>query len=160
MDDDDSYTLTEGEFAGAGSPTYLGNAETVNRLVSEFCARMLPLLNGEAASKEDFVAQYNALCVEYADIFAGRNPQYQTIKGYNEISLPAKLKIDLGPYWQSQRKYCDDDPVRVFFSWLARMLHEKLKIAKDDDLLLGIMFKPTMQQAVKILLGIDPRVTG
>lgn len=153
------YKIADGAFSDTSSPTYLGNADTVNRLVSEFCARMLPLLNGNAESKEDFIAQYNALCIEYADIFSGRNPKYQTIKGYNEISLPAKLMADLGPYWRSQRQYCNDDPVRVFFSWLASILHEKLKVAKDDELLLGIMFKPTMQQAVQTLLGIERRLT-
>ena len=157
--ENERYKIAEGAFSDTSSPTYLGNSETVNRLVSEFCARMLPLLSGQAESKDDFLAKYRALCIEYADIFSGRNPKYQTIKGYNEISLPAKLRADLGPYWRSQREYCNDDPVWAFFSWLGSVLHEKLKIAKDDDMLLGIMFKPTMQQAVKILLGIDQRMT-
>ena len=153
------YKIAEGAFSDTSSPTYLGNSETVNRLVSEFCAGMLPLLSGQAESPEDFVQKSKALIRKYADIFSGRNPDYQTIKGYNEISLPAKLKADLGPFWRSQRQHWDDDALCVFFSWLGRMLHEDLKVAKDDDMLLGVMFKPTMQQAVQILLGIDRRLT-
>ncbi len=152
------YKIAEGAFSDTTSPTYLGNSEAVNRLVSEFCAKNMMLFEGGAESKQDFIDQSKALVREYADIFAGRNPEYQTIKGYNEISLPAKLRVDLGPFWASQRKYWDDDPVCVFFSWLGRMLYEKLKLAHGDEMLLGVMFKPTMQQAIKILLGIDERV--
>jgi hypothetical protein len=49
------------------SPTYLGSSETVNRLVSEFCAGMLPLLSGQAESSADFMQKSKALIRKYAD---------------------------------------------------------------------------------------------
>lgn len=137
----------------------LGDPEAVARLVGEFCAGVENLMHGGAASPEDFNDKANALVRRLADIFSGRDAAYKTIAGYNEVRLPAKLRVDLGEFWQKQRAKWGDDPVCVFFEWLFVHTAEFIKRADGDDMLLEVMLKPTAQQAVKVLLGIEQRQT-
>jgi hypothetical protein len=148
-------------FAKALDVNYLGNPDTVNSLVSRFCAEFSELLQNLKAGSVDkaqFVESTKQLINQYADIFSGRNASYTTIAGYNNRTLPIKLKADLGEFWQKQRSSWNDDPVCVLFEWLAMILAEKIKLADGDDMLLGVMFKPSIQYTVQVLLGIEQRV--
>jgi hypothetical protein len=147
-------------FALAFKQGYLGDPEVVSSLVGGFCASAESLLynmGSGATSKARFVELSKALVRQYADVFAGRNPDYQTMPGYNERSLQIKLKVDLGEFWQSNRKNWNDDPVCVLFEWLFAHSAESVKRADGDDDLLEIMLKPVVEDAVKILLDIERR---
>jgi hypothetical protein len=147
-------------FALAFKQGYLGDPEVVSSLVGGFCASAESLLHNMgsgATSKARFVDRSKALVRQYADVFAGRNPVYQTIAGFNERSLPNKLRVDLGEFWQFNRKNWDDDPVCVLFEWLFVHTAESVKRADGDDDLLEIMLKPVVEGAVKILLDIERR---
>lgn len=136
---------------------YLGDPDVVSGLVGRFCSSVERLLCGGAASKEDFVARSNALIRAHADIFAGRVAGYTPVEGYNSVTLPAKLTADLGEFWTKQRAKWNDDALCVFFEWLFVHAAEFVKRADGDDMLLEIMLKPTVQQAVRVLLGIEER---
>lgn len=138
----------------------LGDPDVVAGLVGQFCAEVESLMSGGASSKEEFRAKANGLIHAYGDIFAGRTDVYQPIPGYNMVRLPAKLKVDLGEFWQQHREKWGDDAVCVFFEWLFLHVAESVKRADGDDMLLEIMVKPTVQQAVKTLLGMEKRQGG
>jgi hypothetical protein len=144
-------------FVDAFDGDYLGDPDVVASLVGEFCAGVENLMNGGASSPKDFNDKANALVRRLADVFSGRDSAYTGIPGYNEVRLPAKLRVDLGEFWTKQRAKWDDDPVCVFFEWLFVHVAESVKRADGDDMLLGVMLKPTVQQAVKVLLGIEQR---
>ena len=157
------YRIAPGALSDTASPTYLGNPDVVSALVGGFAANVeamrTGLLSGSVSgevAKHDLRAKIRNL----ADIFSGRDPGYQIIKGYNDVSLGPKLRADLGEYWQRSRAICNDDPVAGLFDWLAAVIMEKLKLADGDDMLLEVMLKPSMQYAVKVLLGIEARVVA
>lgn len=142
------------------APNYLGNQELVTRLVSEYSAKVEEAINRLGAgetSPAEFVDSSVALVREYAGIFSGRDPRYLPIVGYHGQSLPMKLQADLGEFWRKRRSAWNDDAVCVLFEWLAMMLAEKMRTADGDDMLLGIMFKPSFQYAVQVLLGVEQR---
>lgn len=144
-------------FADAFADNYLGNPEVVSGLVGQFCANIEHFMNGGTASKDDFIAKSHAMIREYADIFSGRSEAYKPMVGYNTITLPAKLIADLGPFWAEHRGKWNDDSVCVFFEWLFVTVAEQVKRADGDDFLLEVMLRPTVQQVVKILLGVERR---
>lgn len=126
-----------------------GFAAKVEAIISAVSSRGL---SGDTAK-----AELGAEIIRLAGIFSGRDPGYSIIKGYNDFTLGNKLKIDLGQFWHARRHEFGDDPVAVLFDWLAALLIEKWKLADGDDMLLGVMIKPTMQYTVKVLLGIEER---
>lgn len=136
---------------------YLGDKAAVTRLVAEFFAGVENLLNGGAANKEDFVAKSNGLIRAYGDIFAGRVEAYKPVQGWNAVSLPGRLRADLGEFWAAQRSKWEDDPVCVFFEWLFVSAAEYIKRADGDDMLLEVMLRPTVEQAINHLLGSEER---
>lgn len=92
-----------------------------------------------------------------AAIFSGKDPAYQIVKGYHDVSLPGKLVADLGAFYRANCTGWDNDAVAVLFDWLASLLLEKMQQAQGDEMLLGVMLKPSVQYAVGALLGSDPR---
>ena len=155
------YAIAPGALSDTSSPTYLGNPDVVTALVGGFAANVeamrTGLLSGSISAevaKHDLRMKTRHL----ADIFSGRDAGYQIIKGYNDVSLGAKLRADLREYVQVHRTECSDDPVAVLFEWLFAVIMEKLKFADGDDMLLEVMLKPSMQYTVKVLLGIEARV--
>lgn len=112
-------------------------------------------LHQSRLTADDAKKEIHALILRMADIFAGRNGDYAPIKGYNGYSLDGKIMARLGPHWSRTRANYNDDATSVFFDWLAALVMEKAKTADGDDELLGVMLKPTLQSANKILLGID-----
>lgn len=137
------------------NPMYLGNPDLVTRLVADFCTSLMGLVEtGDgAAFKSGIVILVN----HYADIFAGRLPDYKTVIGYNEVTLPQKLKADLGEFWQAQRSAWDDDPIAVLFWWLVVHLVGSIKRADGDEMLYEVMVTPYVQGVVRRLLGIEAR---
>lgn len=147
-------------FSKALEANYLGNPDMVNSLIGRFCAEFEALLQNllfGAVDKGQFADSAKQLVRQYADIFSGRNKDYTTIAGYNDQTLPAKLKADLGDFWQKQRSSWDDDPVCVLFEWLGVMLTESVQRADGDDVLLEVMIKPSVTYAVQVLIGVEAR---
>lgn len=146
-------------FADALAPNYLGNPETVQRLVGEFLTASEELLFnlGAGMPKEDFTESAKELVRRNADIFSGRDTAFKTVMGYNEVSLKYKLMADLGEFWQKNRERWGDDAVCVLFEWLFVMLADSYKKADGDEMLLEVMLKPCVQYAVRVLLGIEER---
>ena len=145
-------------FLEAFGDNYLGNPDLVNRLVSEFLVSAEVLLGKLGTIKPaEFREQANTLIKKSADIFSGRDSDYTVIVGYNKVSLGYKLMADLGEFWQKNRAKWNDDAVAVLFEYLLVMLAESLKKADGDEMLLEIMLKPSVQYAVKVLLGVEQR---
>lgn len=147
-------------FGDAFAGDYLGDPDVVARLVAEFCTSFEDVLAQRAAGSieaAEFLKSSRALILRFADICSGREPAYRIIMGYHDATLAAKLIADLGDFWGSNRENWNDDPVAVLFLWLGLILADKLKLAKDDEVLLGIMIKPSVEYAVNVILGIEKR---
>lgn len=150
-------------FGEAFEGGYLGDPEVVNGLVAEFASGYVALgeqLAAKSLSPNEFTSEARALVKEYGDIFSGRNPAYTFPKGYNDFSLPLKLKPYLGEFWVRNRASWADDPVCCLFEYLAVMISQKLKVADGDEFLFEVAIKPTYQAVVAILLGVEKRATG
>jgi|GEM_PF-2195987 len=153
-------------FVDAFSENYLGNPDNVSRLVAEFCSRAEATIIDFMAGRVDkdlFDPAIKNLIHHYADIFSGRRaPEYGFVSGYNDFTLPNKLKADLGDFWRQRRARWDDDAVCVLFEWLTLHLVEAVKKWPDeeDDWVKEIDLKPSIQYAVKVLLGIEERATS
>lgn len=147
-------------FGEAFADDYLGNPEVVARLVAEFCTSFESLLAqrsiGDIESAE-FLRDARALIMRFADICSGREPAYRIIMGYHDATLAAKLIADLGDFWGANRESWKDDAVAVLFLWLGLIVADKLKLAKDDEMLLGIMLKPSVEYVVSVILGTEKR---
>jgi hypothetical protein len=114
--------------------------------------------SADEISEDEFLGKVSTLVRRHADIFSGRDPAYTIMKGYNDQTLKYKLMADLGEFWRKNRHRWDDDSVCVLFEWAGVMYINDLKTADDDEVLLGIMFRPTQEYFVKVLLGIESRV--
>jgi len=157
----DRYRVSPGAFSDPSSATSLGNPDVVARLVGGFAAEVESVIAAVSAGKlssSSAKAELGADIHRLADIFSGRDSGYSVIKGYHDHTLGEKLKIDLGTHWHAHRHEFADDPVAVLFDWLAALVIEKWKLADGDDMLLGVMLKPTMQYAVKVLMGTEKRM--
>lgn len=147
-------------FGDAFKDNYLGSPEVVSVLIAQFCssveAQVKDLMFGRV-DKGNFVLHLNHEIRAKADIFSGRNPDYITIKGYNEHTLWFKLMADLGGWWGEHRAKWDDDALCVLFEWLAIMVAEKVKLADGDEMLLEVMLRPSVQWVCHELLGIEAR---
>jgi len=142
---------------------YLGDPDVVNGLVAQFASEYMAIgekLAAQSLSPDEFVSAARALVKEHGDIFSGRNLAYPYPKGYNDFSLPLKLKPYLGEFWVRNRQSWNDDPVYCLFEYLAVMITQKLKVADGDEFLFEVAIKPTYQTVVAILLGVEKRVTG
>ncbi|GAB2898587.1 hypothetical protein GCM10027046_30610 [Uliginosibacterium flavum] len=140
------------------SQAYLGNPEVVTMLVGRFCAEFEELLSSPVRfDKVMFRDKCNAQIRRYADIFAGRNPDYQIIEGFTEVKLPMRLRAALGEFWIKNQANWEGDDLCVFFEWLLVMLFDFIKKASGDDMLLEIMAKPSIQSSVRLLLGMEMR---
>jgi hypothetical protein len=147
-------------FGGATADNYLGSPAVSARLIGQFCAEVeadITSLCGGLVSSSAFSDGLVTKVRRFADIFSGRDPEYQTIKGYHEHTLRFRLMADLGEYWQSHRAKWNDDPVCVMFEWLAVTLAEKVKLSDGDDMLLGVMMGPTVEYCTKVVLGTERR---
>jgi len=136
---------------------YLGSPLLVNNLVGQFCSAVESLLFA-GIGEEEFVPRATGMIKRYADVFSGRNPEYKVVAGYHDQTINYRLMADLGDFWTKNRAKWNDDAVAVFFEWLLVMLAEKVRLASGDDLLLEVMFKPTFQYAVGVLLGTGDRI--
>lgn len=147
-------------FADALSGSYLGDPEVVSTLVATFCTgveQTLSQLQRGEISKEQFDKGCNEAIRHYADIFSARDPGYKPIVGYHGQTLNYKLMADLGEFWRKQRGKWNDDSVAVLFEKLLVNLAESLKRSDGDDMLLGVMMRPTMDYTVGVLLGTEKR---
>lgn len=150
------------EFVGIGEDHYLGNPQVVSSLVAQYCSHVESWIAQRAAgtlSKERFVQLVDGLGAEYAAIFAGQNPEFRTIEGFHGVwlTLGARLRVELGQYWQDNRGRYDDDPFRVFFAWLAWVVFDAMQKADGDESLQETILSPKIEQAVRLLLGTDRR---
>lgn len=152
-------------FADAFADNYLGNPALVSRLVGTFCAQIDALVIARLAGEitpDQVKANASAEVIRLAAIFAGRDPAYKVIQGYHGQALAAKLIGDLGPHWRAVREQWNDDPTSVLFDWLARLVMEAARKYPDDsdDWMKEVDLKPSIQYAVKVLLGIEERAAA
>ena len=155
MDPQELLTDAQPGLEASFDPTYLGNPDVVERLVAEFCTAVAGLID---AGKVGFKAGIPPLITRYADIFSGRSPDYKPMIGYNEVTLPAKLRVDLGPFWPAQRAQWNDDPVQVLLWWLVNYLVDAATKADGDEMLFEVMVGPYVRGVVERLLGIEKRL--
>lgn len=92
-----------------------------------------------------------------AHVFSGSDPAFAPIKGYHGYTLPGKLQADLGSYWQEHRAEWGDDAVAVLFDWLGAHVVAAAGRADGDDHLLEAALRPSVQYAVRVLLGVEER---
>lgn len=157
----DRYRVSPGAFSDPSSATSLGNPDVVSVLVGGFAAKVEAIAMAASSGEvpgDSAHAELGAEITRLAGIFSGRNPGYSIIKGYHDFTLGIKLRVDLGPHWHAHRHEFADDPVAVLFDWLAALVIEKWKLADGDDMLMGVMLKPSLQYAVKVLMGAEERM--
>ena len=154
----ESYRIAPDAFTAPGE-RYLGNAAVVAELVGGFCAHAeavaMDLRAGKitpAAAQADMAEKIRSM----ARVFSGGDPDFQIIKGYHDVSLGGKLIADMGDFWRDHRQAWGDDPVAVLFDWLGALVMEKAG-QTDEDWLLEIMLRPSVQYASSVLLGIEKR---
>lgn len=139
---------------------YLGNPAVVGGLVADYCLAVRDMLversTGDLAPDE-FVARVNEMGSDLSAIFSGRNADYRSIIGWNEISLGAHLKVVLGSYWEEYHDSHGDDPVKVLFAWLCWAVYDAMLRADGDDDLEGVILSEHTESAIRLLLGADPR---
>lgn len=70
---------------------------------------------------------------------------------------PFDLSNDLGEFWPTHRVKRGDDAVCVFFEWLFVTAAEYIKRADGDDMLLEVMLRPTVEQAINHLMSFEER---
>ena len=140
---------------------YLGNADLVNMLVGKFCAKIEAVRNAtiaNAVSGDQAIKECDDEIQRLADIFSGRDDHYKKIIGYNDFTLPAKLRADLSAYRRMCRPKWLNDPVAVLFDWMASLIFEAAKRADGDEILFGVILMPDLQYTVQVLLGIEKRL--
>jgi hypothetical protein len=155
------YVVPE-SFGRAGAGLYLGDPQVVTEQVAAFCMSFEAALRAKEFGEltgEQFVENMKALVREQADIFSGREGEHQIIEGYHDITLPAKLRADLGDFWVKRHAAWDEDAIAVLFEWLATIIADKLKTAQGDEMLYEIMLKPSVQYVVHVLLGTEERAS-
>lgn len=160
MSENPNFESLPPSFADGLADSYLGNPDTVRKLVAVFTAGFEALLIGrssEEVSKEDFVRRSTELVRGAADVFSGRNANFRTVVGYHEHTLPNKLKADLGPFYLKHHGDWGDDPVCVLFAWLGAMVFDAMSRSQGDDDVLGVLLRPSVQYAVGVLLGTEKR---
>ncbi len=147
-------------FGDAVKPNYLGNPAAVELILRRFIGEMLDWIQARADGSMTaavMVARAHASSVDFARIFSGEDPGYLPIVGWNSRvgGLDSFLRVDMGHYWQSQRKACGDDPFRVLYAWLLWSVSEALKLNDDD--LTAMQMGNNIQKVTRMLTGSDRR---
>lgn len=155
--------LGEGHFVDPSHPRYLGNPDVVNRLIARFCAETEADVRQVAARRLEVArakADMLARAKRYADIVAGRDPEWTIVRGYHNVSLGGKLRADLREFWPKVRDEADNDPYRVLFLWLAALVADAYKRWPDagDDHMRAEHLRPGVRYANQVLLGVEERV--
>lgn len=154
--------LDEGHFVDPSHPRYLGNPDVVNRLIAQFCAETEADVRQVAAQRltaQKASADILERAKRYADIIAGRDPEWEIVRGYHDVSLDGKLRADLRVFWPKVKDKADGDPYRVLFLWLAALVADGCKRwpSYDYDHLFAEYMRPNIRYAVKVILGIEER---
>lgn len=150
------------EFTGIGEENYLGSPAVVGRLVSTFCYQAEQILVAKGSgviTADQCAAQFVALCREYGGIFSGEDPEYKTIIGFHGAnrSLWIRSQVELGEFWREHKDTFGENPVSVMFYWLFLWVLDAFNKADGDDMLLGVMLSPRIEQMNERLLGIEER---
>ena len=125
-----------------------------------FCARAESLaaavVSGELKDPA-FSQQRASLVGELADIFNGRNPDYLPIAGYHGGSLPWKLRVDLGEYFERRQADYRGDAVAVLFDWLFAHIVDGMAASHGDDAILSAHLAAPVKYAAQVLQGVEQR---
>lgn len=140
---------------------YLGNPNVVERVLEQFLSEMIDwfVARGEGSMTADAMkAKVAERGKAFSAIFAGENPDYKGIVGWNArgVGLAQYLKADLGHYWQSQREACNDDPYRVLYAFLLWHAFEAFK--GDDPNMVAFRMGNEIQKVVRMLTGSTKRI--
>lgn len=153
---DDTYLPPS--FKDATEDNYLGSPEVVQRILADSVEEILELLKQSSSiSSEEFRQQISANGLKFSAIFAGENPDYKPVVGWNSrvAGLNARLRIQLGDYWPKHRDECDGDPYRALYSWLVWAVYDAIKA--DDRDITDMKMADRLQTVTRMLLGTDRR---
>lgn len=137
---------------------YLGSPEVVQRILGEQIEEILDLLRqASSISSDEFRQQVVANGLKFSAIFAGENPDYKPVIGWNSrvAGLNARLRVQLGDYWKKHRDECDNDPYRALYGWLVWALYDAIKA--DDRDITDMKMADRLQTVTRMLLGTDRR---
>jgi hypothetical protein len=140
---------------------YLGSPVVVKGLVEGFCADVHGMLGRVASgelSKDAFKESLKQSIDAHADIFMGRNPDYDKIVGWNsKFGMGIAIRQSLGPFWDKHKGDYDDEPAKALFGMLAASVVDGAVSAQSDANLAGIGMRGRMESAIRILLGVHRR---
>jgi hypothetical protein len=136
---------------------YLGSPAVVGSILQGFITQMVEWVHQRGLgtmTAADMVAKAHERARDFAAIFAGEDPAYLPIKGWNARigGLQEYLKTDLGHYWQSQRASHEDDPYRVLYAYLLWAVVDAMTKHEDEDLAAAVM-GGRIQQVIRLLTG-------
>lgn len=154
------WTNTPQSFEQQMEPNYLGSPTVVLGILERFVAEIFGWVRLRAAntlSASEMTEQAHERAPDFARIFAGEDPAYQPIVGWNTRvgGLQETIKVDLGHYWQSQRARHGEDPYQVLYAWLVWAVVDALK--GDDEDLGNATVGQRLQQLVRLLTGSTAR---
>ncbi|HPU80794.1 hypothetical protein [Accumulibacter sp.] len=148
--------------ARATHDNYLGSATVVSKIleaqVREIFGWVLARSSGKMTADE-MRAAIRLRGPEFSAIFAGENPDYRPVVGWNSRfgGLQDVLRVELGDYWPEQRYACGDDPYRVLYAWLVCSVSTSI-MGGDTDMPCTTM-GGSIQQAIRLLIGM-PRLAA
>lgn len=149
------------DFVNALKDNYLGSPIVVEKIIAQYAAEMHEWFMARGAgvmTAKKMQAKVLERSLEFAAIFSGEDKNYIPVPGYNSrvTGLNAKIRVDLGHYWQQERAKFDDDPYRVLYDWLLWAVYDSLTKYDDEELNL-IELSDTLQSLVRMLTGTDKR---
>jgi hypothetical protein len=158
MDKDrtDRFTDLPPSFEQQMAPNYLGNPNVVAGIVQPYLTEILEWVKARSAgtmTAPEMTARAHERAAAFARDFAGENPAYLPIEGWNTRvgGLQETIKADLGHYWQSQRAAHGDDPYQVLYAWLVWAVVDALKDGDDD--MANFKMGQRVQQLIRMLTG-------
>lgn len=156
----DDRLYEQAMFGNAGDKSFLGDPEVVGGLVADYCQTVRTALEQRVAGvlpEDGFIAEIEAERDKYAAIFRGQDAAYTPMIGWNDVSLPIRLKVELGPYWQQNRDKNDDDPVKCLFAWLCWAVFDAVSKAQGDPDLEAEILSERTGSVIRLLIGADQR---
>lgn len=156
MSIDDKLTDLPPSVEEALGPGYLGSPKVVEDLLRGYISEVMDWVQRRGMgvmSAEQMTNLIKERSEDFATIFAGENPGYTPIRGWNSrtLGLSQYLKSDLGHYWQSNRADFGDDPLRVFYMWLVWGVTDAMNAG--DDSITAAKMGSRISQAIRFLTG-------
>lgn len=145
----------------ASGNNYLGDPDLVQRIVSDYVQFVYGLIKKRSSGElpaGGMTAVLRPRVDALADIFMGRNPEYQVHRTWNSrFGVGIAIRQSLGAYWEQNKGTYDEDPGKALFGWLAASVVDAALASRDDPDLAGIGINSKMEKVVRVLLGTHKR---